>query len=90
MPLLLHFKDGDTRHYGLGNVQLLCYNCYFVFYGQVFTEREIEKFEGHGSVTMKMEGEKMQLDEYQIKILENLGLQDKNIGDDPYSLVSYK
>jgi hypothetical protein len=90
MPLILHFKDGDTRHYNLGNVQLLCYNCYFIYYGQVFTEKEIEKFEGHGSITMKMEEEKMMLDDYQIKMLEQLGLKEKDNSDDPYSLVSYK
>ena len=90
MPLILHFKDGNTKHYSLGNVQLLCYNCFFLFYGQVFTEREIEKLEGHGSVTMKIEEEKLKLDDYQMKMLRELGLQDGDDSDDPYSLVSYK
>lgn len=90
MPLIMHFKDGNTKHYGLNNVQLLCYNCYFLFYGQVFTENEIKKLEGHGSVTMKLEEEKMKLDDYQMKMLRELGLQDKDDSDDPYSLVSYK
>jgi hypothetical protein len=67
----------------------LCYNCYFLFYGQIFSDREIEKLEGHGSVTMKTEGEKLQLDDYHIERLRQLGLQD-NSDDDPYSLVSYK
>jgi hypothetical protein len=89
MPLIMHFKDGNTKHYGLDNVQLLCYNCYFLFYGSIFSEREIEKLEGHGSVTMKIEEEKLQLDDYQMKMLRELGLQDKD-EDDPYSLVSYK
>jgi hypothetical protein len=90
MPLLLHFKNGDKNYYNLGNIQLLCYNCYFLFYGSVFTDREIEKIEGHGSVTMKMEEEKFMLDDYQIKMLEKLGLQDKDDSDDPYSIVSFK
>ena len=90
MPLIMHFKDGNTKHYGLNNVQLLCYNCYFLFYGQVFTENEIKKLEGHGSVTMKIEEEKMKLDDYQMKMLRELGLHDKDDSDDPYSLVSYK
>jgi hypothetical protein len=89
MPLIMRFKDGDTRHYGLGNVQLLCYNCYFLFYGSVFSEKEVEKLEGHGSVTMKIEEDKLQLDNYQIQVLRNLGLHDKD-DDDPYSLVSFK
>jgi hypothetical protein len=38
---------------------------------------------------MKIEEEKLQLDDYQMKMLRELGLQDKD-KDDPYSLVSYK
>jgi hypothetical protein len=89
MPLIMHFKDGDSKHYGLQNVQLLCYNCYFVYYGTVFTEREIETLEGHGSVTMKTEQEVLKMDDYQIKMLRNIGLPDAD-PEDPYSLVSYK
>ena len=54
------------------------------------SEREIEKLEGHGATTMKTEEEKLHLDDYQIKILRELGLQDKDDNEDPYSLVSYK
>jgi hypothetical protein len=32
----------------------------------------------------------MMLDDYQIKMLEQLGLKEKDDSDDPYSLVSYK
>jgi hypothetical protein len=39
---------------------------------------------------MKTEEEKLHLDDYQIKILRELGLQDKDDNEDPYSLVSYK
>ena len=89
MPLILHFKDGNTKHYGLNNVQLLCYNCYFLFYGSVFKEKDIQQLEGHGSITIKLEEEKMKLDEYQIQMLKQLGLHDDK-DDDPYSFVSYK
>lgn len=90
MPLIMHFKDGNTKHYGLGNVQLLCYNCYFLYYGSIFSDREVEKLEGHGTVTLKTEHEQFKMDDYQIKMMEQLGLKDKDDTDDPYSLVSYK
>ena len=90
MPLIMHFKDGNTKHYGLGNVQLLCYNCYFLYYGSIFSDREVEKLEGHGTVTLKTEHEQFKMDDYQIKMMEQLGLKDKDDSDDPYSLVSYK
>jgi hypothetical protein len=88
-PLIMRFKDGNTKHYGMGNVHLLCYNCYFIYYGSVFTEREIERLEGLGDTTMKTESTVLQLDEYQMKILRELGLQEGD-EEDPYSLVAFK
>lgn len=90
MPLIMHFKDNDSRHYNLGNVQLLCYNCFFLYYGKVFNEKDLNKLEGHGSVGVRIEKEPLQLDAYQIKKLRELGLDDSEDDEDPYSLVSYK
>jgi hypothetical protein len=55
----------------------------------VFTEREIERLEGLGDTTMKTESNVLQLDEYQMKILRELGLQEGD-EEDPYSLVAFK
>lgn len=33
IPLKLHWKDDNKRNYALDNVDLLCYNCYFVHVG---------------------------------------------------------
>lgn len=33
VPLILHFKDGDTTHMALDNLSLLCYNCMFLTQG---------------------------------------------------------
>jgi hypothetical protein len=89
MPLIMRFRDGNTKHYNLGNVQLLCYNCYFLYYGTVFEDKELQNLEGVGSVLMKTEEDKFKLDSYQIKKLKELGLHDGE-DDDPYSLVSFK
>ena len=91
IPLLLHFNDGVSTHWGLDNVHLLCYNCYFLYYGSVFTEKELDQLEGHNSVTNKTEGEKMKLDDYHIQRLKEIGMyDDEEDEDDPYSLVSRK
>ncbi len=29
-PLLLDFLDGDSKNHNLGNLRLLCYNCFFI------------------------------------------------------------
>lgn len=90
IPLLLHFNDGNPSHWGLDNVKLLCYNCYFLFYGSVFTPKELEQLEGHSTVTKKTESESMKLDEYHIAQLKKLGMWDGDDDDDAYSLVSRK
>jgi len=35
MPLKLHWKDGNNSNFALENVELLCYNCYFINVGNV-------------------------------------------------------
>lgn len=88
LPLLLHFKDNNSNHWGLDNVQLLCYNCYFLFYGQVFSDKEIDQLESTNT-TQKTDMEAMDLDDYQTKRLKELGLHDEDDeDDDPYSIVS--
>ena len=45
MPLLLNFKDKNRKHYSLENLELVCYNCYYLYVDNVFTpkqERQIE------------------------------------------------
>lgn len=91
IPLLLHFTDGNSSHWGLDNVKLFCYNCYFLYYGVVFKEKELEQLEGHKSVTDKTEMDTMKLDPYHINRLKELGMWDeKDDDDDAYSLVSRK
>jgi hypothetical protein len=91
IPLMLHFNDGVSSHWGGDNVNLLCYNCYFLYYGSVFTEKELDQLEGHTSVTIKTAENKMDMDPYHIARLKELGMYyDKDEDDDPYSLVSRK
>ncbi len=33
VPLMLSFKDGNTKHFALENLELLCYNCMFLTQG---------------------------------------------------------
>lgn len=35
VPLLLSFKNGNKRHYIYDNLELLCYNCYFLRVGNI-------------------------------------------------------
>ena len=35
VPLIMNFKDGSKKNYKLDNVELLCYNCYFLQVGNI-------------------------------------------------------
>jgi hypothetical protein len=80
MPLLLHFKNGNKKHYVLDNLEMLCYNCYFLHIADVFTEKQIENIEDHKSIN---QGEvDWELSDYQREQLEKLGLGDDEDDDD--------
>jgi hypothetical protein len=85
VPLILHFKDKNK-------IEFLCYNCYFLFIGEIFTQRDIKKLEDNISVSKTTDAVDMQLDDYHLQRLKELGLDGENPidEDDPYNLVSYR
>lgn len=85
IPLILNFKDKNKEHYRLKNLELLCYNCYFLYVAEVFTEQDVKAIEDHVPVLTKEPT--WEIDEYTQKRIKELGLMDKD-DDDPYSLVS--
>jgi transposase len=90
MPLIMHFKDGNKQHYKLDNLEMLCYNCFFLYYGDVFSEKDLEQLEDHKSLSNTTDAVDLELDDYHLQRLKELGLYDsvENKDDDPYSLVS--
>ena len=92
VPLILHFKDKNKLNYKKENINFLCYNCYFLFVDNVFTEKDIENLEDHKPVTKTTDAINFQLDDYHLQRLKELGLDGPNPtdDDDPYNLVSYK
>ncbi len=87
IPLLLHFKDKNSNNYSLDNVQLLCYNHYFLQVGDIFNkqdEKQIESKQEHYGTSEKVEWE---VDDYHLERLKELGL-DSVDEDDPNQYVS--
>jgi len=41
VPLLLSFKDGNRKNWSLDNLELLCYNCYFLTCGNIIGRKGI-------------------------------------------------
>jgi hypothetical protein len=86
IPLLLHFKDKNSNNYSLDNVQLLCYNDYFLTVGDIFNkkdEQQIETQQEHNGTTEQVNWE---VDDYHLQRLKELGLDDDD--DDVNQYIS--
>lgn len=91
VPLILNFKDKNKKNYNKENIHFLCYNCYFLYIDNVFTEKDIKQLEDHVPLNKTTEAINFELDDYHMQRLKELGLDgDKKDDDDPYNLVSYK
>jgi hypothetical protein len=81
MPLLLHFQDNNSNNYSLDNVQLLCYNHYFLTVGDIFNDKDVKQIESkqeHFGTSEKVEWE---VDDYHLQRLKELGLSDEDEDD---------
>lgn len=91
IPLILNFKDNNKQHYRIENLEMLCYNHFFLYYGEIFTEKDIEQLEDHKPLSNTSVAADLELDDYHLQRLTELGLYDSpesKDDDDPYSLVS--
>jgi hypothetical protein len=82
IPLLFHFEDGNKRNYNLNNVGLLCYNCYFLTIGNIFSNKDIDSIEDYARINSNKINDNWELDEYHINKLKELGLMDNEINKD--------
>jgi hypothetical protein len=76
-PLLLNFKNNKKSDWRIENLQWLCYNCHFLFVGDIFSNKMLQKVEALPLHTegMKEEVQEVyQLDDFYYTHLKNLGL----------------
>ena len=83
MPLIMNFKDKNKKNYRIENLELLCYNCYFLTVGDVFDNRQIQGLEDHVTI-YKQEEPDWELDDYQLQRLKELGLGDREPEEDDF------
>jgi hypothetical protein len=86
MPLLLNFKDNNKKNWKLDNLEMLCYNHYFLTVGDIFTDKQVEGMETHKTVYQSEVD--WELDDYQKQRLKELGLGDDLQEEDDYDIVS--
>ena len=85
MPLLLHFKDNNSNNYSLDNIQLLCYNHYFLTVGDIFNDKDIKQIETKQEHFGTSENVEWEVDDYHLQRLKELGLEDE---DETNELIS--
>jgi hypothetical protein len=90
IPLLIHFRDGIKNHFTLSNIAFYCYNCYFLYYGRVFSGEDLREIEDGVPAHRSTDRVDMELSDYHRKTLEELGLGVIKVEGDPYDLVSRK
>jgi len=88
-PLLLHFKDENKCNYLLDNLELYCYNCYFLYVANPLTLDQIRHIEDNTEV--KAVAHEWDLTPEQIENMKSLGLWDEDKNDEPGSeFIAYQ
>jgi hypothetical protein len=87
VPLLLNFKNYNKRDWTRGNLEFLCYNCYFLYVNDVFNSKQIQGIEDYKD-TPKTQEVKWDLDDNMYEHFKSLNLinDEPNPNDD---IVSY-
>ena len=74
VPLLLNFKDGNRNNYLVDNLELLCYNDYFLLVADPLTPDQVRHIEDNTQV--KAVSHEWDLDEAHLENMRALGLLD--------------
>jgi hypothetical protein len=80
-PLLLRFKDDNKCNYLLENLELYCYNCYFLYVADPLTQNQIRHIEDNTEV--KTVAHEWDLSPEQIENMKALGLWDDDDDEEP-------
>ena len=72
IPLLLNFKDGNKNNYLLDNLELLCYNDYFLLVADPLTPDQVRHIQDN--TTVKAVSHEWDLDEAHLENMKALGL----------------
>ena len=84
MPILLSQKDGDRENYDIDNLEVLCYNCYYLISGNVFGRDKRMPKDWLKKLGKGYEGIKLDDDGYPINLkeLDNIDLNPDDVTDD--------
>ena len=83
VPLILNFKDNNKKNWKLENLELLCYNCYFLNIGNVWSKNQLQQMEDY-SLKNKFKNDSepdFEIDEAHKEHLKSLGLWEEDSYD---------
>lgn len=75
-PLILSFKDGNKHNWRVENLEMLCYNCYFLFVGNLYSDKQLRALEDAHAPLIKEEPN-WDIDDNFLAHFQDLGLEDK-------------
>lgn len=73
-PVVLNFKNGDKYDWRFINLEMICYNCYFLFVGNLYTEKQIKNIEDVTAPAMKVAEVDLEIDDHYLQHFKQLGL----------------
>jgi hypothetical protein len=76
VPLLLNFKDGNKKNYKKENLELLCYNCFFLYVTDPFTPEQVNIIEDFNQDKNNIEKPTFDMDDYLLENMKSLGIFD--------------
>lgn len=75
-PLILSFKDGNKHNWKIENLEMLCYNCYFLYVGNLFSEKQIRTLEDAHAPIVKEQPD-WDIDDNFLQHFQDIGFEDK-------------
>jgi len=87
VPLLLNFKNGKKTDWTLENLEMICYNCYFLYIGDIYNKKQVRAMEDYTAPTAEDNSVDWELDDYYKSHFESLGLSD-DISNDGSEYIS--
>ena len=74
-PLMLNFIDGNKHNWRVENLRMLCFNCYFLYVGNLFSEKQIKRLEDANAPLLKKEEIDWGVDNNFLQHFKDLGLE---------------
>jgi hypothetical protein len=74
-PLVLSFKDGNKHNWKVENLEMLCYNCYFLYVGNLFSEKQIIRLEDANATILKKDQIDWEVDDNYLQHFKEIGLE---------------